>query len=202
MQCPFCCEIRYSKYWKPSQWYSENPITDQFNCCKICSKDGFLSTAGELLDELHRLKTCMNVLKEMPQWLRLFEKWMEMPFYIRKELSYNGGIRRDFHHGSLSYYDAGNAVYGFAMRLMWPTFAFHYQYNDETLGDIFEGILALHYLHGHSWCNSRLDAHRALENYLRSVSQFCKLSHAPWKGCKTFDDCRKLVQQLIAEQLD
>ena len=79
----------------------------------------------------------------MPQWLLLFDEWMEMPSYVRKELSYNGAVRRGFYHGSLSYYDAGNAVYGFAMRLMWPTFDFHHQYNDDMLGDTFEGILAL-----------------------------------------------------------
>ena len=118
-----------------------------------------------------------------------------MPFSIRKRYSHYGGIRvRDgddemslvpsyWGQGGHSrdrgasdeelYHDPGNWVYGLAMRMMWPEFLDASQpYNNETIGDIFEGILGHWYLFHRNWSSVGLHAHALLEDFLYWVFQF------------------------------
>ena len=146
----------------PSQWRSYSPITYQFDCCKICSQDCIFSSYQELDEAMNDLRSVMNTLKATPGvWLAFFQEWMTLPYRLRKDLSYHGGIRMQpgevrmaVHNGELDvrnraaaevqYHDPGNFIYALAMRLMWPEFGEQHGYNQETIGDIFEGILALH----------------------------------------------------------
>ena len=114
-----------------------------------------------------QMNICMAALRSSGiEWIPLFEKYMGMQHVTRKHLSYRGAIRlrdedkplasRADHEATGKdpssswadhYFDPGNFVYGLAMRMMWPQFvqSDHVQYNDKTIGDIFEGILRLGY---------------------------------------------------------
>ena len=82
-------------------------------------------------------------------------KWMELPRRLRKEYSYNGAIKcrgpGDPKHyvcpiTNQTYYDPSNWVYAVTMRLMLPKMMQEVDWNNETKGDIFEGILGCNYL--------------------------------------------------------
>ena len=129
------------------------------------------------------------------KWIAVFQTWMLMPSTIRKFYSYYGGIRvRDgddhmslvFPYGGQGahsrdrcssvdklYHDPGNWIYALAMRMMWPDFLDASQpYNNETIGDIFEGILGHWYLRNHVWSQVALHAHALLEDFLYWVYKF------------------------------
>ena len=36
MQCPTCFKMRPKAMWRPSQWYSWSPVTNDFHQCKYC----------------------------------------------------------------------------------------------------------------------------------------------------------------------
>ena len=122
---------------------------------------------------MHTLRTTKDV------WLAFFQEWMNLPYRLRKNLSYHGGIR--IQHGevrmavrngelddaslraaeAVHYHDPGNFIYALAMRLMWLEFGEH-GYNQETIGDIFEGILGLHVFYGTEWDPGCTSAHALL----------------------------------------
>ena len=52
MQRPICNQLRTRKHWKSSQWLQGSPLTDSFNCCKLCSVDGLWVARTELEDAL------------------------------------------------------------------------------------------------------------------------------------------------------
>ena len=159
----------------------------------------------------------MAALADEPgRWIAVFQRWMMMPHSTRKHFSYYGGIRLrdgeeqlsliDPHAGCQAhgrerctstgdlYHDPGNFVYGLAMRVMWPEFLEGWQqYNNETIGDVFEGILGHWYLQKHNWSQDGLHAHALLEEYLYWVFQFaCAAKDSIWQ-CKCVTDVQALA---------
>ena len=141
-----------------------------------------------------------------------------MPYRLRKNLRYHGGIR--IQHGevrmtvhnseldtrnraakAVHYHDPGNFIYALAMRLMWPEFG-ECGYNQEAMGDISEGILALHVFYGTEWGDEDDPvctlAHVHLESYLRQVARFGSLANDSIWACKTVGECTEVVVQLLA----
>ena len=105
---------------------------------------------------MHDLSSVTNTLRATKGvWLAFFQEWMKLPYRLRKNLSYHGGIR--IQHGevrmrvhndelddarnraaeAVRYHDPGNSIYALAMQLMWPEVGKH-DYNQETIGDISE----------------------------------------------------------------
>ena len=218
MQCPRCGQVRYKRDWMPSQWRASSSTTYQFNCCKICSPDGFWSSSPELQEALSDLKTAMSVMRpHKDTWLACFRAWMTLPHRVRKDLSYQGGIRvqlgesrMSVHCGALDarvraddsfqYHDPGNFIYALAMRLMWPEFG-EGGYNQETIGDIFEGILALRLTCGEEWSCGCASAHAELESYLRQVARFGMLAKDRIWACTTLGDCCRVVVQVLTQDM-
>ena len=218
MQCPRCGHVRYKRDWMPSQWRASCATTYQFNCCKICSPDGFWSSSTALQEALGDLRSVMSVVRQQKDvWLEFFREWMTLPHRIRKELSYHGGIRvqqgesrMSVHCGTLDarvraddscqFHDPGNFIYALAMRLMWPEFG-RDGYNQETIGDIFEGILALHLFYGEQWSPGCASAHALLESYLRQVARFGMLAKDKIWNCTTLGDCCRVVVQALTQHM-
>ena len=80
MQCPLCGQIRPRKLWKPSQWLRVSPVTEHFNCCKLCSADGLWVARADLEDALMQMtrlleRVFQNVLRG--QMRRFIVRWME-----------------------------------------------------------------------------------------------------------------------------
>ena len=85
--------------------------------------------------------------------LDFVEKWMQLPAETRKDLSHHGAIRsqsewhprpwRDELLGDT--FDPGNFVYGLALHFLVPQLRNRkkYDWNEETLGDIIESVLAV-----------------------------------------------------------
>ena len=97
------------------------------------------------------------------------------------------------------YHDPGNFIYALAMRLIWPEFA-QDGYNQETIGDVFEGVLALQVFCGAAWPQGCTAAHLRLESYLRQVSHFGFLAKDRIWACSTIGDCSRVVVQILQEQ--
>ena len=212
MECPVCKQERYSRDWKRSQWNTSSPLTFQFNCCKQCNADGYFVASDELIRCLEHIETYMAALHSSGiQWIPLFNKWMEMRHDVRKQLSYRGGIRlrhgdkplhpRADHEATRNdprwswadyYIDPGNFVYGLAMRMMWPQFvkSGNVEYNDETLGDILEGILGLGYEYSETWTKASKEAYLCLDSFVYWVYRFaCAAKNSIWQ-CKSFEDVK------------
>ena len=94
-------------------------------------------------------------------------KWMELPFRVRKMLSYNGAIKcrdpEDPKHyfcqfTKQTYFDPTNWVYAVTMRLMLPKMVQEVSWNNETKGDIFEAMLGLNYLVANGLVNQHVGA--------------------------------------------
>ena len=217
MECPVCGELRYSRDWARSQWRAESAITWQFNCCKVCCRDYFFVDLGALAHYCHQIERSMAALQdEQGRWIAVFQRWMKMPYDTRKYLSYYGGIRLrvgddrmslvypNGGHGAHSrdrcssvadqYHDPGNFVYGLAMRMMWPEFLDEWQqYNNETIGDLFEGILGHWYLFHRNWSQVGLHAHALLEDFLYWVFQFaCAAKDSIWQ-CNCLRDVKAVA---------
>ena len=218
MLCPCCRHMRQKRDWKPSQWNSFSAVTYQFNCCKVCSPDSFCTSSDEVLEALRDLTSTMSKLKAgKDTWLALFRDWMALPYRIRKDLSYHGGIRIQpgesrmlVHFGAedtraraeaaCQYHDPGNFIYALAMRLIWPEF-WQEGYNQETIGDVFEGILALQVFCRAAWPQGCTAASLHLESYLRQVSRFGILAKDRILTCRTIGDCCRVVVQILQEHL-
>ena len=117
----------------------------------------------------------------------------------RKAMSHSGGLIAGGLRPSGSpvanhIFDPSNAVYKLAMELMWPEFCARIGYNQLTLGDIMEAILA-------TWLQkperSKQDTHyragKWLHNYLYSVYMLVFLAgDASWH-LKSKEACENFV---------
>ena len=83
---------------------------------------------------------------------------------------------------------------------MWPEFA-QGACNQETIGDVFEGILALQVFCGAAWPQGCVAAHLLLESYLRQVSRFGLLAKDRIWACTTIGDCCRVVVQILKEHM-
>ena len=173
MQCPACGEVRYSKHWKRSQWVAWTAEVHEYNCCKLCSRDGYVSRS---LEQQHQAAQCVQDLYQTfllctaNGWrdhIRLFvEAWVSSEYCPRQRLSHYGAIRRSIltHHGCKipSSTELGRTPWGQKCKYIDPDHYFdpgnwHYKicfvllfgdvpWNENTVGDILESILGTRYL--------------------------------------------------------
>ena len=207
MICPVCNQWRVKRDWKPSQWGSKKAVTDNFNCCKVCSKDGIWSTAEQVEFNHNMCVQAAVFVTSSKNDLRgimatFIETWMEqLSKYARKELSYYGGIRRRTQadetilvcssraHADEDVFDPGNFTYDFAFQLLWPELKTQYGWNAETVGDIWESILGYSRL-----ANRVVPLALWIDHYIYFVYSFLKLIKKPPNP--TFKDCFQAVKEL------
>ena len=172
MQCPVCRETRYSNDWSRSQWQQHQPIMPGLNGCKRCRTAEENQGIGQVIlhceENLARQQYKQEVIRrdrglfsrltrrvlqyrQAEDWLRGFvQEWMSQPHWYRKTLSYEGAIRCwhsehqpcGFDKALGEYFDPGNRVYACALTTLCPSVK-EFGYNDETMGDICEGLLAV-----------------------------------------------------------
>ena len=146
MECPWCHEVRYSRDWKPSQWFAWSPTTEEYNACKVCSATSVRADAAEVIDVWKRLCTAYDYVAEdadlRSSLSRILETWMiQTSGGVRKELSYHGRIASRILPGQ--FFDPGNWTYHLGMKLLFPELLKQYGWNQTTCGDIFEAFLGL-----------------------------------------------------------
>ena len=164
MQCSFCGETRYKRAWRPSQWTANCPRTSEFNCCKLCSDSSWLLPAPPGVSiTIATPGVSITIAKEQLQhavclwrgikiqWSLLVQRWMELSFNVRKNLSYYGCLHYLTPAEMKPWYDPGNHVYKCVLRIMLDNdndrfLLGRYNWNEETCGDIIEGFLGFHYL--------------------------------------------------------
>ena len=79
------------------------------------------------------------------------QEWMELPAATRKALSHHRAIRAQAEWHPCAWvdpllgdtFDPGNFVYGFTLRFLMPQLREASAWNDETLGDVAESVLAV-----------------------------------------------------------
>ena len=171
MQCPVCQHLRYRRDWTPQQWIRETPDTWPVNGhdrCKQCS-GGEQTVRNSRADLPPQPAASQAVRQDADKQLCVFvwllhnfeytrfttfiQRWMELPRFVRKDLSYDGAIqcrgksgeRSDYVCSQLKlrYFDPGNHIYAGVLDLLCPSLCSWY--NQETKGDILESLLGYHY---------------------------------------------------------
>ena len=171
MQCPVCQHLRYRRDWTPQQWIRETPDTWPVNGhdrCKVCS-GGVQTVRNSRADLPPQPADSQAVRQDADKQLCVFvwllhnfeytrfttfiQRWMELPRFVRKDLSYDGAIqcrgksgeRSDYVCSQLKlrYFDPGNHIYAGVLDLLCPSLCSWY--NQETKGDILESLLGYHY---------------------------------------------------------
>ena len=100
--CPRCGEIRWRKQeWKPSQWNNYRADVGEYNCCKICSFEGYAAEPPPAQAEaLRRVLAAQRVFQRFTvngwyeQIERFLEEWVASEKDPRKYWSYFGALRR------------------------------------------------------------------------------------------------------------
>ena len=110
-----------------------------------------------------RLRRNIQSAQELDRTAVMFiQEYMgQLSRYERKTISYDGAIRAYLDEHPCHYicsvlgrtFDPGNRIYALALQMMFPSLK-GFGYNDETLGDICEGFLAL-------WLGNQPSSHRA-----------------------------------------
>jgi hypothetical protein len=141
LACPKCMLQKGRLSWMPSQWKERNPnIPWYYNCCKDCDSSAFLPNKGRLQSAWFSIVgTVAQVRDEPTQLMAAFiSDWMKrLPRRVRKGLSHRGCL--DIHGGS---YDPGNWIYYLAMKFLLPELLEYEDWNNQTVGDIWESLLA------------------------------------------------------------
>ena len=156
MICPNCEAWRPKRQWKPSQWAHGNPVSGGYNCCKVCSPDGFLVTAGQEDDAFTKCVELYTIFLHCVQgrWLphlqRFFEYWVSEEHAWRKELSHHGALRKTkpldpihWKDEKNVFFDPGNYHYEHCYTAL---FGNSNCWSQEMIGDITEGLLGYQYL--------------------------------------------------------
>ena len=195
MQCPWCLEFRYSRDWKPSQWTSWSPVTDEFNACKKCSPTGVCTNTAEMLLTWQMLRRAYNYVAgdcHLRSTLStVIETWMtEIPSETRKELSYRGDIASRVRPAGV--FDPRDGSYHLGMKLVFPELLAQYGWNAETCGDIFEAFLGLGFTTDTAIPSVRGLA-RWLDYFLYYLYKFCVLVQDRSLVIKTFADCEQIA---------
>ena len=184
----------------PSQWKARSPVTFQFNCCKVCSPDGFFVDRGTLKSCCDNVEMNLNLLKDLNfDWIKTFQDWIDTPLLTRPAFSSRcgilmmrpNGVSREYLHPAIGdqYQEPGNYVYAFAMRLMWPDC----HYNKETMGKIFKGFIGDWYENHESWTPAGLQAHMRLQSFLYWVYWFAYAAKDDFWPCKSLKDVQALA---------
>ena len=86
------------------------------------------------------------------------------------------------------------------MRMMWPQFLQSNHLNENTVGDIFEGILGLGYEYSETWETTSKEAYLYLGTFLYWVYKFaCAAKHSIWH-CTSFEQVEAVA--LRVEELN
>ena len=199
-QCKVCDGLLAAPYWLAAPAASPPPATAPV-----------AAPAPDTVPTVRSMPSTPNVPTEALELIELLThfkadtctvfvyKWMELPRALRKEYSYSGAIRcrcdTDPQHYRCPrkkdcYFDPTNWVYALTMRLMMPNLMKEVDWNMETIGDIFESILGLHYM---------------VDNGLKRVSM-CTATHIgtvsdileefvwwTWRLCEAIDDTDRVL---------
>jgi hypothetical protein len=162
MQCPSCGLMRFKKEWRPSQWKTYSPFTDQFKKCRVCDgEDRFHGsipspTALPLLGSPPPEALALLNIASMAihrKFEDFFDRWMDQSAPVRKFLSYSGALRSahgdPVHytcpHTGENYFDPSNMIYSTALCFLAPGLMASRNWNQETRGDICEGLMGNYY---------------------------------------------------------
>ena len=199
MNCPVCNVKRYSRQWKPSQWKASTAVTDRFNCCKSCSAYGVFATI-EGLEKAFAELSCMrsNVAQIFPSrasFNAFIEDWMANNSAVRrKHLSHYGCLSYDVSKSTIPQsssgervhfvvdggFDPGNWTYMAGMKLVAHDLVSKHDWNAETVGDIFEGLLGYRHLHHDKpdRDESIIQVANWVDSYMMAVHTFVFLAQA------------------------
>ena len=72
--------------------------------------------------------------------------------------------------------------------MMWPQFLQYNDLNENTVGDIFEGILGLGYEYSATWPRRSLEAYFYLDSFVYWVYKFANAAKNRIWECKSFKD--------------
>ena len=104
MQCPVCEVKRQKGEWMPSQWVSYQPVTEYFNCCKVCAPEALLPAPQFVQESV--LEDIVVLLQQLNSKLVVslgdfFQRWVsEVKHCDRKYWSYFGALSRSLSKGS------------------------------------------------------------------------------------------------------
>jgi len=152
------------KMWARTQWETKKPLQSHASGCKDCrakpskawhSLQSMAAKTAEygaaLVQKVQR--SLQRAQAKDQQLLDLVDFWMnKLPAQYRKTISHEGAIRAVTNLHPTQWvcpvlgntFDPGNAVYAMVLKAILPRLTDHGRsWNDETLGDIVEGILAL-----------------------------------------------------------
>ena len=187
--------MRYSRYWKHSQWASWSPVTEEYNACKVCSATSVCTDAAEVMSAWKSLCIAYNYVAEdaclRSSLSSLVETWMDqLSGQDRNTLSYRGKIASRINPGKL--FDPGNWTYYLGMKLLFPELLDQYAWNPQTYGDIFEAFLG-------SGSSTDL-SNPSMQNFARWLDyffyylyRFCILVQDLCWTIQTFADCEDIA---------
>ena len=185
MQCPVCHEIRYSRWWKPSQWQAYSPRTVNYNCCALCAPGNWRPEEGfgreHWTREIARLEGTMLCAGRVLRFEQFFRSWLDLPKTDRKAWSYCGGLRtRSSEAAELifrpcveyrveDYFDPGNDIYAYAFKSLWPRVASENGLGVVSIGDIFESVLGFQWIHHARTSEGWLSVAQWIDAYVYAV---------------------------------
>ena len=155
MICPICGKYGSRRQWADSQWKACQPVCNGIIGCKPCRlevEDFPLAHLEFGASFVKRLERSLIVAKtHRSRFFNLANFWMtRFSADFRKDLSHLGAIRTidgchpvQFECPVLGKtFDPSNEVYALTLKAIVPSFS-TYDWNEETFGDIAEGILAV-----------------------------------------------------------
>ena len=155
MECPLCREYKTRRSWRDSQWNAWKAEANGYRGCRECDPSETWK-AHSTTDVSDYNATVATQFGE--QSLVLSPKVADMVLDLmvsikadtRKWMSHFGAVRSregdPVHYTSpegVAYFDPGNMIYGLAFKILFPGLAQPHQWNDVTMGDILEILLAM-----------------------------------------------------------
>ena len=197
MQCPVCGQLRYKRDWMPSQWKKCNPKTNEHGCCRQCDPQCIAPAIDRSAEVNKAIDAIIVLMRTMSSDARnrigrFIVEWMsKLSHAERKNFSYYGAIHRRnttdplgrtiatvdtqaFLLDERRYFDPGNLVYSYAFRALWDNLYEEYQWSEETMGDIIEGIMGYCYL-------TALHGRKVLPGVARLSHLLEELSYNVWR---------------------
>jgi hypothetical protein len=141
LECPKCKMQKGRKSWMPSQWAKKDPIVPMYyKCCKECDREAFLPTKGALQAQWFEIMGTVAQVRDGPTQImqEFISDWMQRLLRrVCKELSHRGCLNIDG-----GKYDPGNWIYYLGRKFLLPELLACENWNNETVGDIWESLLA------------------------------------------------------------
>ena len=224
MQCPNCVYFRSSGSWRPSQWRTWSPVTEEFHQCKVC--DGELaeqdswawsqpiepsspppppSSPPPSYNWPPEGAILLDIAKTMKQdtFAEFIDLWMEnLSRRTRKNLSHSGALRSNdgdpvhfiCKHTGLGYFDPTNYIY--FMTLMFLAGPMSRSWNTETRGDICEALMGFSYELTHNERVDVLDVGQHVHKVARIIEVTATLTYKLWinTGIAFKDWCARIMQ--------